>query len=81
MPEKCDAFHAHHICGKLLLAHPGSEVAVDLETLSFTRPDGRSVPFPLEAFARYCLLEGIDELGYLLNAGPAIDRYEADRPA
>jgi 3-isopropylmalate/(R)-2-methylmalate dehydratase small subunit len=59
-----------------LLAHPGSEVSIDVESTTLTLPDGRAVQFPLEGFARYCLLNGIDELGYLLAQGGAISVYE-----
>ena len=60
-----------------LLAHPGAEVTVDLETRTVSLPDGRSVSFPIEAFARYCLLNGVDETGYLLSQEAAIKAYEA----
>ncbi len=59
-----------------LLAHPGSEVSIDVESTTLTLPDGRAVQFPLEGFSRYCLLNGIDELGYLLAQGGAISVYE-----
>jgi 3-isopropylmalate/(R)-2-methylmalate dehydratase small subunit len=59
-----------------LLAHPGAEIEIDLEKLELALPDGRIVKFPLEPFARYCLLNGIDELGYLLNQSDAISRHE-----
>jgi len=62
-----------------LLANPGLEVEVDLESSTLRLPDGRSVQFPIDAFARYCLLNGIDELGYLLSQADAIDRYEQAR--
>jgi len=60
-----------------LLAHPGAELVVDLEHGSVTLPDGRSIGFQIEAFARYCLLNGVDELGYLLSQDPAISAFEA----
>ena len=60
-----------------LLAHPGSEVTIDLESLTLALADGRRVPFPLESFARYCLMNGIDELGYLLGQADRIAAYEA----
>jgi 3-isopropylmalate/(R)-2-methylmalate dehydratase small subunit len=41
--------------------------------------DGRSVEFPIDSFAKQCLLEGVDELGYMLNQNPAIAAYEAKR--
>jgi len=63
-----------------LMDHPGAEVDVDLQASRLTLPDGRSVGFPIEAFARHCLLNGIDELGYLRSHLPDIERYEAARP-
>jgi 3-isopropylmalate/(R)-2-methylmalate dehydratase small subunit len=62
-----------------LLANPGAEVEVDLPAASLRLPDGRSVQFPIEAFSRYCLMNGIDELGYLLSQVDAIERYERAR--
>jgi 3-isopropylmalate/(R)-2-methylmalate dehydratase small subunit len=64
-----------------LLAHPGAEVEVDLPATTLRLPDGRAVTFPIEAFSRYCLMNGIDELGYLLGQLPAIERYEQARDA
>jgi 3-isopropylmalate/(R)-2-methylmalate dehydratase small subunit len=61
-----------------LLAHPGITVEIDLRDSSLTLPDGTKVNFPIEAFARHCLINGIDELGYLLEQSAAIDRYEAE---
>ena len=62
-----------------LLAHPGIEVEIDLTDCSLKLPDGREVSFPVEAFARYCLLNGVDELGYLLGKADTIAAYEARR--
>ena len=62
-----------------LLAHPGAAVDIDVEATTVTLPDGRCVKFPLEAFARHCLLHGVDELGYLLSRAPAIDTWERAR--
>jgi 3-isopropylmalate/(R)-2-methylmalate dehydratase small subunit len=62
-----------------LFEHPGADVTIDLETARLTLPDGASVTFPIEAFARHCLLNGIDELGYLSSKMPDIERYEAAR--
>ena len=57
------------------------EVGVDVATQKLTFPDGESVSFPLDPFARHCLLEGVDQLGFLLAAEPEITRYEAAHPA
>jgi 3-isopropylmalate/(R)-2-methylmalate dehydratase small subunit len=59
-----------------LLANPGAEVAIDLERTSLTLPTGTVARFPLEPFARYCLLNGVDELGYLLSQQQKISAYE-----
>jgi len=63
-----------------LIDHPGAEVSVDLQSTSLTLPDGRSVQFPVEAFARYCLLNGVDELGYLLGQQDKITAFERAHP-
>jgi 3-isopropylmalate/(R)-2-methylmalate dehydratase small subunit len=62
-----------------LLAHPGSEIVIDVERRALLLPDGQAVAFPLEAFARYCLLNGIDELGFLLSERDRIAEYERRR--
>jgi len=59
-----------------LIANPGAEIEVDLPSATIRLPDGRMVPYPIEAFARYCLMNGVDELGYLLSQAEAIDAYE-----
>ena len=59
-----------------LVAHPGAEVEIDLPGAVLRLPDGRAVHFLVEAFSRYCLMNGIDELGYLLGHSDAIDAYE-----
>jgi 3-isopropylmalate/(R)-2-methylmalate dehydratase small subunit len=62
-----------------LLEHPGAEVDVDLATARLTLPTGVAVAFPIEAFARHCLLNGLDELGYLRSKLGDIERYETAR--
>jgi 3-isopropylmalate/(R)-2-methylmalate dehydratase small subunit len=62
-----------------LLNNPGAEIDIDLEAASLTLPTGVSVSFPMEAFARHCLLNGIDELGYLRSRTTDIEHYEAGR--
>jgi len=60
-----------------LLDHPGAEVTVDVQARRLTLPDGRAAGFPLESFSRYCLLNGVDQLGFLLDQAEAIAAYEA----
>ena len=64
-----------------LKANPGVEVNVDLEARALKLPDGRAVSFPIEPFARYCLMQGVDQLGYLLSQDAAITAYEKRREA
>ena len=64
-----------------LLAQPGIELVIDIATHTVVLPDGRRFEFPLDAFAQTCLLEGVDQLGYLLTRHPAIQRFEAARDA
>jgi len=59
-----------------LIEHPGAEVAIDVESSTLALPSGASVRFAVEPFARYCLLNGIDELGFLLGRLPDIEAYE-----
>jgi 3-isopropylmalate/(R)-2-methylmalate dehydratase small subunit len=63
-----------------LLDNPGVEVEADLESTSLALPDGRRVTFPIEAFARHCLLNGVDELGYLLSQADRIAAFERSHP-
>jgi 3-isopropylmalate/(R)-2-methylmalate dehydratase small subunit len=62
-----------------LLEHPGAEVEIDLQALLLRLPHGAAVGFPIDAFARYCLLNGIDELGFLLSREAELTRYEQQR--
>lgn len=59
-----------------LLARPGIELHINVARGTVRLPDGREFEFPLDEFARTCLLEGVDQLGYLLKQEPAIARYE-----
>ena len=62
-----------------LLAHPGAEVDIDLAKGTLSLPTGAVIAFPMEAFARHCLLNGINELGYLQSKLPDIQHYETSR--
>ena len=63
-------------CGQWLLEHPGAEVSIDLPNATLQLPTGLTVAFPIEPFARYCLSQGVDELGFLLAQHDKIDAYE-----
>jgi len=62
-----------------LMANPGAEISIDLEACSIQLPDERIVTFAMESFARYCLLEGIDQLGFLQQSSSAVEAYEESR--
>ncbi|MEK7406708.1 MAG: 3-isopropylmalate dehydratase small subunit [Acidobacteriota bacterium] len=67
------------IHAELFRLEPEAEVSIDLAAQTLTLPDGRAVEFPIDAFARHCLLGGVDELGYILGQEAAIAAYEARR--
>jgi 3-isopropylmalate/(R)-2-methylmalate dehydratase small subunit len=56
---------------------PNAQVSIDLASQKLTLPDGRSVEFPVDQFSKMCMLEGVDELGYMLKQSPAISAFEA----
>ena len=62
-----------------LLQHPGALLEIDLESRRLTLPNGASTAFPIEPFARHCLLNGLDEFGYLRSKLNDIERFEAAR--
>ncbi|QQP95631.1 3-isopropylmalate dehydratase small subunit [Lysobacter enzymogenes] len=64
-----------------LLERPGIELRIDVRDRRLHLPDGRSAQFPLDAFAQTCLLEGVDQLGYLLRQLEAIQSFEHRRAA
>ncbi|MCY3867573.1 MAG: 3-isopropylmalate dehydratase small subunit [Chloroflexi bacterium] len=59
---------------------PSTSVRVDVEAQTLTLPDGRAVDFPLDGFSKYCLLNGVDQLGYLLALDEETRRFEARNP-
>jgi 3-isopropylmalate/(R)-2-methylmalate dehydratase small subunit len=62
-----------------LIDHPGAEVSIDLPSTTLTLPKHAPIGFPLETFARYCLLNGIDELGFLIEREAQIAAFERRR--
>ena len=64
-----------------LMQRPDDELVVDVAAKELRTPDGSAFSFPLDAFAQTCLLQGVDELGYLLARHTDIERYEATRHA
>lgn len=55
---------------------PQATVTIDLPTQTVALPDGQTTGFPIDSFSKSCLLQGVDQLGYLLNQMPEIEAYE-----
>ena len=64
---------------KWLLENPGAELIIDVESATLEMPDGRQLQFPIDGFSQHCLLEGTDQLGFLLNNADAITSFERNR--
>lgn len=56
------------------------ELVIDLEKQEVILPDGRAVNFPIDSFSKTCMLEGLDQLGYLLKQKEVVEQYEAEHP-
>jgi 3-isopropylmalate/(R)-2-methylmalate dehydratase small subunit len=62
-----------------LLENPGAEVSIDVEAATITLPGRDPIEFPLDGFSKHCLLEGIDQLGFLLSKDAEITGFEQNR--
>ena len=65
---------------KQLLNSPGAKVTIDLKGQKISVAGGPSAEFPVDSFAKRCMLDGVDELGYMLNQDAAIAAFEAKHP-
>ena len=61
---------------KWLIEHPATELTIDLENTEIILENGKATSFPIDSFARYCLLHGVDQLGYILKHDSEITAYE-----
>jgi len=75
LPVAVDAA-AHGSLLAQLQKDPGAELAVDLASQTLALPDGSKVSFPIDGFSKTCLLEGVDELGYILRFADRISEHE-----
>jgi 3-isopropylmalate/(R)-2-methylmalate dehydratase small subunit len=79
LPVAVDAaFHARLLEARR--ANPRAQVAVDLPAQTVALVGQPPVRFEIDPFAKECLVHGVDELGYLLERTPDIERYEAQHP-
>jgi 3-isopropylmalate/(R)-2-methylmalate dehydratase small subunit len=60
-------------------ADPSTQLTIDLRAQALVLPDEEEVTFPIDTFSKTCLLNGVDELGYILNMENAIQHYEQNR--
>ena len=71
----------HRALFELIAADPDAEVTVDLEAQLVHLPDDQDIAFSVDPFARRMLLDGTDEIGWLLARTSAIDAWEGAHPA
>jgi 3-isopropylmalate/(R)-2-methylmalate dehydratase small subunit len=76
LPIQVDEETLHQLFS-LFEEDPSTTVAVDLAAQTVTLPDGRAVTFPIDPFAKHCLLNGVDQMGFLLAEADAVAAYEA----
>ncbi|ALK92789.1 MULTISPECIES: 3-isopropylmalate dehydratase small subunit [unclassified Limnohabitans] len=62
-------------------AFPGYQLTIDLERQVVLRPQGEEIPFDVQAFRKYCLMNGLDDIGLTLRYADKIKAYEAERLA
>ena len=62
-----------------LLENPGADVVIDVAESTLTLPAGDVIRYPIDGFARHCLLEGIDQLGFLQQHLSAVEAFEDNR--
>ena len=61
----------------LVEEEPETRISVDLASQTVTLPDGQTLAFEIDPFRKLCLLEGVDDLGYILSKEAAIAAFEA----
>ena len=64
-----------------MYAFPGYSLTVDLERQVIVKPSGEEIPFEVQAFRKYCLLNGFDDIGLTLRQSDKIRAFEAQRLA
>ena len=79
LPVIVDA-ETHRQLFSLVEEEPDTQIAIDLASQTLRLPDGRGVTFPIDEFSKTCLLEGIDQLGYLLKHETGVVAYEGSHP-
>lgn len=70
----------HYQLQSLIEEEPDTQVTIDLENQTLTLPDGRAVSFPIDSFSKNCILQGMNQLGYLQSQAAAVEAYESNHP-
>lgn len=70
----------HFQLTSLIEEEPDTKITIDLEDQTLQLPDGRRVAFPIDSFSKTCILNGIDQLGYLQSHASAVETYEKTHP-
>ncbi len=78
LPVTVDS-ETHQQLFSLVEEDPGVQITVNLEDQILFLPDNRKVSFPIDPFNKLCLIEGIDQMGYLLKQEAQISLYEMSR--
>jgi 3-isopropylmalate/(R)-2-methylmalate dehydratase small subunit len=81
LPVVVDSETNHQLFSLITKDQPNPEITIELASRTLGLPDGRQVTFPIDEFSKTCLLEGIDQLGYLLKNEEHIAAYEQPHPA
>lgn len=75
LPVEVDA-ETHARLLDLVQRQPGAELTIDLTTRTLTGPEGLRTSFPIDSFSQHCLLQGIDQLGYIMSFQDRIEAFE-----
>lgn len=75
LPIEVDT-ETHETLLEMIEEIPHLNLTIDLEAQTLRLPDGSEVIFPIDPFAKKCMLQGVDQLGYLLALESSIEAYE-----
>jgi 3-isopropylmalate/(R)-2-methylmalate dehydratase small subunit len=79
LPIRVDEGTYHQLVS-LVQEEPEIRITINLAAQALVLPDGQNIPFPIDAFSKHCLLNGVDQLGYIQSQASAIEAYEAAHP-
>ena len=71
----------HRQIQSLIEEDPAASITIDLPNQTLTLPDGRSVNFPIDPFSKHCIVNGLDQLGYLQSHLTQVEQFEVEQPA